>query len=123
VASRKTGFDQVSFPKILRRCAPSIYHVEIIRNHSSTVSLLIIKMHEATYKQFITATIQDSSGKHPETILKPKDHKHVSSCHATIINHLATILNSTDVNQRFQPEQTNTSSQPAAPSNYLETII
>jgi hypothetical protein len=51
------------------------------------VSLLTIKIHEATYKQFITATIQDSSGKHSDTTLKPKGiiQKQFSSCRTTIL--------------------------------------
>jgi hypothetical protein len=65
-------------------------------------------MHEATYKQFMTAIIQDSSGKHPDTTLKPKGISRNKSAAimewnylATIINHLANIINSSAVNQKI----------------------
>jgi hypothetical protein len=60
------------------------------------MSIMTIKMYEATNKQFRAAFIQHLSGKHPETILKPKGiiQKQVSSCHGTILQPSSTILQS-----------------------------
>jgi hypothetical protein len=45
--------------------------------------IMTIKLQEATIKQFRSSTIQHSSDKHPEIILKPKGiiQKQVNSCH------------------------------------------
>jgi hypothetical protein len=65
-----------------------------------------INKHEVTNKQFMAAAM-DSSGKHLETILKPKGmiHKQLSCNYLEITNmsnnHLATIINSTTVNQKI----------------------
>jgi hypothetical protein len=87
-------------------------------------------MHEATNKQIRATTVQDSSGKHPETILKPKDiiQKQVSSCHATILQPSSTILQSSSILQLSTKDisrpdkQTAVANQQLSCSNYPQTI-
>jgi len=70
--------------------------------------IMTIKLQEATIKQFRSSTIQHSSDKHPEIILKPKGiiQKQVNSCHENSCpennkhisnNHVANIISYTAV--------------------------